>query len=142
MANCFLIENDGNSLFLLNDGASVILLNDNSCGSGDGALSVACEWIFSAVMDSPTRPQVVVQAGAGGFGTLNGPTWKTWWEDTKAWEDEKTFRRDRAVESPEYKRLKRKLRMLEDSREWATRKSELEARIKEVMRQIEALERG
>lgn len=86
-------------------------------------------------------PPPLPQVSAGGFGAiLGGPTWKTWWEDQKAWEDEKTLRINTARESPEYKRLKRKLQMLEDSREWAGRKSELERRIKEILRQIEALE--
>lgn len=106
----------------------------------DCALSATGTWtaLFTGMAVQPTPPPVT---GAGVIIT-NGPVWKTWWEDQKAWEDEQTLRVNTARESPEYKRLKRKLRMLEDSREWATRKGELEGRIKEVLRQIEALERG
>lgn len=80
----------------------------------------------------PTTPQP-----AGGYPPLDG-VWKLWWQDKTARRDGLNLTRE-VLESPEYKRLRRKLQMLEDSWEIASDKTKLEMRIKEIISQIENL---
>jgi hypothetical protein len=152
MANCGLLLNDGSSFVILNAGG-VLLLNDTSCGTeagiseaalsatgtgtgslvgsalSDAIISASGEW--TGVFISPTPDTTTpTPSGPGGVGRLSG-VWRR--APTPPWLN--------VDDSAEYRRLKRKLAMLEEHLLDA-RRSEIDAierKISEVKRQMELL---
>jgi hypothetical protein len=128
MANCALLLNDG-SFVLLNDGSSIVLLNDNSCF--DGVVPV-----------SPSPQDLVppaVEQGAGG-----ALAWRARYQE----EDGKKRRRAALLAlirgSDDYKRLKRRLAMLQEHLLDAKGRVEtvtVKEKIADIEAQIEMMER-
>jgi hypothetical protein len=152
VANCGLLLNDGASFVLLNAGG-VLLLNDTSCGTeagisqaalsatgtgtgslvgsalSDATLAAAGEWTSSFAAPAAVVASAIT-TDVGGVGRLAN-VWKI--APTPPWLD--------AEESAEYRRLKRRLMMLEEHLLDA-RGSEIdviERKIREVKRQMELL---
>jgi hypothetical protein len=165
MANCSLLLNDG-SYLLLNDGTSRLLLNDNSCSAVDteGALSAPCTVTASFVGGSLSAdPVPFTMTGTASVLFVSPPVVApeeyvspitTGAGGALAWnhhrrEDEGKKRRRVALlalirASDDYRRLRRKLAMLQEHLLDARGRVEtvtVREKIAEIEDQIEMMER-
>jgi hypothetical protein len=131
MANCALLLNDG-SFLLLNDSASILLLNDDSCGEAP------------TEPDNPGIPSVPVDVVTDPGGAGGALAWR------RRHQEHETEKRRRAAllalirQSDDYKRLKRKLAMLQEHLLDAVGRVEtvtVKDKIAEIEAQIEMMER-
>jgi predicted secreted protein len=165
MANCAFLLNDGTSFILQNDGASHLLLNDNTClASGEeGALgatgTATADFINGSFTTNPVPFQMTGTASVL-FRSLFTPEPEPESHPTigaggaKAWSDryrENTAEKQRRAmllalirSSDDYRRLKRKLAMLQEHLLDARGRVEtvtVKEKIAEIERQIEMMER-
>jgi hypothetical protein len=130
MANCAFLLNDDVSFILLNDGSSLLVMNDDSCAGGS-----------EDITPEDPSPQDLAGATTGAGGAR---AWRDRYREDGLEKQRRAMLLALIRSSDDYKRLKRKLAMLQEHLLDARGRVEtvtVKEKIAEIEAQIEMMER-